>query len=77
MKHYRWIGDDHPPGWRRVGSVDVADPADTRRALDQGYRIGSIYDGGSYSVAEPCCADIYRDEPPPPLASLSRTEVER
>lgn len=58
-KQYSWIGDDHPPRWRRVGQIDVADPADTRRAIDQGQRIGTIYDGGTHSVAEPCAADVY------------------
>lgn len=58
---YTFKGDDHPPGWKRVGSIDVADPADVQSALDKGYRIGSIYDGMSYSVAEPCCEDIYEE----------------
>lgn len=62
-KHFTWIGSDHPPGWRRVGQIDVADPADTRSALDRGYRIGTIYDGGSDSAAEPCAADIYAEAP--------------
>ncbi len=56
---YTFIGDDHPPGYRRVGTIDVADPADVRSALDRGYKIGAIYDGQSYSCAEPCAADIY------------------
>lgn len=58
-KHYTWIGDDHPPGWRRVGSIDVADPADTATARDRCLRVGGIYDGGTDSVAEPCAADLY------------------
>jgi hypothetical protein len=63
-RHYSWIGDDCPPQWKKVGTIDVADPADTHWALERDYRIGSIYDGMSYSVAEPCAADIYaeRDE---------------
>lgn len=56
---YTWRGNDCPPGWKRVGAIDVADPADVHTALDRGYRIGSIYDGGTYSVAEPCAADVY------------------
>lgn len=58
---YSWIADDHPSGWLRVGSIDVADPANIRWALDRGYSIGSVYDGRSYSSAEPCAADIYVD----------------
>lgn len=58
-KSFTFIGDDCPPGYRRVGTIDVADPADVRGAQDQGYRIGSIYDGLSFSCAEPCAADIY------------------
>lgn len=61
-KHYSWTGNNHPPGWHRVGQIDVADPADTARAADRGWRIGSIYDGGSGSVAEPCTADVYERE---------------
>jgi hypothetical protein len=61
MTHWTWIGDDCPPNYRRVGSIDVADPADTAWAIDKGYRIGNIYDGRSYSCAEPCRADIYED----------------
>lgn len=61
MKHYTWIGDDHPPGWRRVGTIDIADPADSASARDRGYRIGGVYEGGSGSVAEPCAADIYKE----------------
>lgn len=60
-KHYTWIGDDCPPCWKRVGSIDVADPADVATALDRLRRIGTIYDGGSGSVAEPCTADIYAE----------------
>ena len=60
-KNYSWIGDDCPPQWKRVGTIDVADPADIATALDRGRRIGSIYDGKSYSVAEPCAADIYAE----------------
>lgn len=58
---HSWIGDDCAPGWKRVGTIDVADPADTQWALDRDYRIGAIYDGKSYSVAEPCAADIYEE----------------
>lgn len=58
-KQYSWIGDDCPPEWKRVGTIDVADPADVEWALAHDHRIGSIYDGLSYSVAEPCAADIY------------------
>lgn len=58
-RSYTFIGDDHPPGYRRVGSIDVADPADVRQAQDRGYRIGMIYDGMTFSCAEPCRADIY------------------
>lgn len=58
-KFYSWIGDDCPPGWKRVGTIDVADPADVEWALDHGRRIGSIYDGKTSSVAEPCAADTY------------------
>mgnify|MGYP000302380624 CR=1 FL=1 len=58
-KYYTFIGDDHPPGYRKVGTIDVADPADTNWALDRGYKIGDIYDGLSFSVEEPCAADIY------------------
>ena len=61
MSEHTWIGDNHPAGWKRCGSIDVADPADTNWALDRGYRIGAIYDGYSGSCAEPCCADIYRE----------------
>ena len=60
---YTWIGDDCPPGWRRVGSIDIADPADVNQAIDRGYRIGTTYDGGTYSVAEPCTSDIYEEHP--------------
>lgn len=60
-KSYSFIGNDCPPGYRRVGTIDVADPADVRRAEDRGYRIGTIYDGRSYSCAEPCAADIYEE----------------
>jgi hypothetical protein len=58
---YSWIGSDHPPNWLRVGSIDVADPDDVRWAIDRGFRIGEIYDGKSFSVAEPCAADIYEE----------------
>lgn len=58
---FLWKGVDCPPGWKRVGSIDVADPADVSWALDRDYRIGAIYDGMSHSVAEPCAADIYED----------------
>ncbi len=74
-KNYSWIGDDCPPQWKRVGTIDVADPADVSWALDKGRRIGSIYDGRSGSVAEPCAADTYierEDEPAravPPIMS--------
>lgn len=57
------MGDDHPPGYRWVGTIDVADPADTALALDRGYRIGPIYDGASGSSAEPCAADIFEKVP--------------
>lgn len=63
-KHYTWIGNDCPPDYERVGSIDVADPADVNSALDRGRRIGSIYDGGSGSCAEPCTADTYRRREP-------------
>jgi hypothetical protein len=65
-KHYSWIGADCPPEWVHVGWIDLADPADVATALDRGRRIGSTYDGGSGSVAEPCTADTYmrRDEMP-------------
>jgi hypothetical protein len=56
-----WKGDDHPPGWRRVTSIDVADPANTAWACENHYRIGTIYDGGSDSAVEPCCADVYEE----------------
>lgn len=59
MKYYTWIGDDCPPNWKRVGTIDVADPADVEWALARDRRIGTIYDGLSYSVAEPCAADTY------------------
>jgi hypothetical protein len=64
-KHYSWVESDCPPGWQRIGTIDVADPADVSSALDQGYRIGSLYDGRTGSVAEPCAADIFveTDEP--------------
>lgn len=58
-KSYSFIGNDCPPGYRRVGRIDVADPADVHSAQDKGYRIGTIYDGYSGSCAEPCAADIY------------------
>lgn len=58
-REYAWKGDDHPPGWKRVGQVDVADPADLVSARNRGWRVGSVYDGGTYSVAEPCAADVY------------------
>ena len=58
---YSWIGDDCPSDWRRVGTIDVADPADIASALDRGFRIGGVYDGMSFSVAEPCAADVYRE----------------
>jgi hypothetical protein len=64
-QRFTWIGDDCPPAYRRVGSIDVADPADTARALDKGYRIGSVYDGYSGSCAEPCAADIYERQSTP------------
>jgi hypothetical protein len=57
---YTWIGDDCSTDWERAGSIDVADPADVAWARDQDFRIGSIYDGKTSSVAEPCAADIYR-----------------
>lgn len=61
---HTWIGEGHPPGWRRVTSIDVADPANTRWASENDYRIGAIYDGGTDSAVEPCCADVYeRVEP--------------
>jgi hypothetical protein len=56
---HTFIGDDHPPGYRKVGTIDVADPADVQRAQDRGYKIGTTYNGGSFSCAEPCAADIY------------------
>lgn len=60
VRRFTWIGDDHPPGWEIAGSIDVADPADVTRALDKGFRIGSVYDGGSGLYSEPCQADLYR-----------------
>ncbi|TCR01097.1 hypothetical protein [Neorhizobium sp. JUb45] len=73
QKSYSFIGNDCPPEYRRVGTIDVADPADVRRAEDRGYRIGTIYDGRSHSCAEPCAADIYEevDQPAPPQSNLS------
>lgn len=67
-KSYSFIGADCPPGYRRVGTIDVADPADVHSAQDKGYRIGTIYNGYSGSCAEPCAADIYErpDEEPFP-----------
>lgn len=58
-ENHSFIGDDCPPGYKRVGRIDIADPADVDRALDRGYRIGSVYDGYSGSCAEPCAADVY------------------
>lgn len=63
VRGYTWIGDDCPPDWEIVGSIDVADPADITRALDRGFRIGSTYDGGSGLYSEPCQADLYRRKP--------------
>lgn len=63
-RSHAWIGDDCPPGWRCVGSIDLADPADTAWAIDRGYRIGATYHGGTDSVAEPCSADVYERVPP-------------
>lgn len=60
-RQHTWKGDDHPPGWRRVTSIDVADPANTRWACENHYRVGTIYDGGSGSAVEPCCADVYEE----------------
>lgn len=60
---HRWKGDDHPPGWRKVATIDVADPADGAYARDRDWRIGSVYDGGTRSVAEPCAADCYERVP--------------
>ena len=60
-RQYAWKGDDHPPGWKRVTSIDVADPANTRWACENHYRIGTIYHGGSDSAVEPCCADVYEE----------------
>lgn len=70
-KSYSFIGNDCPPGYRRVGTIDVADPADVHSAQDKGYRIGTIYNGYSGSCAEPCAADIYErpDEEPFPQPS--------
>ena len=69
---YTFIGEDCPPEYRYVGTIDVADPANVRSAHDRGYRIGTIYDGGSYSCAEPCAADIYErpDEEDEPAGDL-------
>lgn len=61
MTHHSFIGKDHPPNYKRIGTIDVADPADVSWALDQGYKIGTIYEGRSGSVAEPCAADIYEE----------------
>ena len=58
-KRYSFIGNDCPPKYRWVGTIDVADPADVNRAIDRGQTIGAIYHGGTYSVAEPCAADVY------------------
>lgn len=76
-KSYSFIGDDCPPGYRCVGTIDVADPADVHSAQDKGYRIGAIYDGQSGSCAEPCAADIYErpDEVPPPPHQTTRQVV--
>jgi hypothetical protein len=60
---YRWKGDDHPPGWRRVGCIDVGDPADIASSLDRAYRIGAIYRGWQDEFDEPCTADIYERVP--------------
>lgn len=54
-----WRGADHPPGWRRVATIDVGDPADIERALDRGWVIGPVYDGGSGLHSEPFAADCY------------------
>lgn len=56
---HTWIGDDCPEGWRRVGSIDVADLADVVTACAKDRRIGTVHDGFSGSAAEPCCADVY------------------
>ena len=73
-KSYSFIGDDCPPSYRRVGTIDVADPADVRRAEDRGYRIGTIYDGRSYSCAEPWAADIYEELDEEPFPQPSRKD---
>lgn len=76
-KHYTWIGDDHPPNWRCVGSIDVADPADTATARDRCLRIGGIYDGRTESVAEPCAADLYDEVVTVEDANALASAVER
>lgn len=63
---HRWIGGDHPEGWRQVGTIDLGDPADIARAQDRGYRIGKSY-LGEFSRGK---ADIYTDAgaiPPAPV----------
>lgn len=72
-KIYTFIGDDCPPGYRRVGTIDVADPADVHSARVRGYRIGTIYEGYSGSYAEPCAADIY-ERPEEPFPQPSRKD---
>ena len=69
------LGDDFPAGWKKVGTIDVADPADVRWSVDRGYRIGDIYDGLSFSVAEPCAADIYRKDDDLQSTRLAREAV--
>jgi hypothetical protein len=62
---HSWIGNDHPPGWRWVGTIDLADPADVAWALDRDLKIGPHYDGMTGSVAEPCAADVYEQPEKP------------
>jgi len=63
VRRFTWIGDDHPDGWERYGSMDLGDPASVTWALDEGLRIGATYDGGSGLYSEPCRADLYRRVP--------------
>jgi hypothetical protein len=60
MSKFEWKAGSHPPDWEKCGTIDIADPADVQWALDRGYRIGVIYDGGTRGIAEPCHADIYK-----------------
>jgi len=70
-----WIGDGHPPGWRWVGTIDLADPADVNWACDRGLKIGPEYDGLSGSVAEPCAADVYEIAVPATLIAKEESNA--